>query len=224
MILQIRPNGQRFSSERALKKSRLPQISPNLKPSKNRNLSSRYSHLSTNRKKNYIDEVRFTEIERENRLLLEKIHNIIRKPSDISHRKKAKLASARNNSYKRRIVQNSNDRSRYSIKDSDSSRESKRNSVFLEPQRNGSAMRVVFNGKKLIGKRKFNVKVLEYGDNVKIIVSDDTDSFRLLLKTEDIFSELSWKGDWGEVVNSISTENDKLVLCVKPFNENYLNM
>jgi len=85
-------------------------------------------------------------------------------------------------------------------------------------------MRVVFNGKKLIGKRKFNVKVLEYGDNVKIIVSDDTDSFRLLLKTEDIFSELSWKGDWGEVVNSISTENDKLVLCVKPFNENYLNM
>lgn len=222
MIFLNRPNGQRFSSERSLRKSRLPKISPNLKPSKNRYLGSRNSHLSNNRKKKYIDEVRFTEIERENRLLLEKIHNIIKKPSDISHRKKVKLISARNNSYKRHIAEKHYVRSRYSIRDSDSSRESKGNLNFIDPEKRG--MKVVFNGKKLIGMKKFNVKVLEYGDNVKILVSDDTDNFRLLLKAEDIFTEFSWKGDWNEVVNSISMENDKLVLSVKPFNEDYLNI
>lgn len=44
-----------------------------------------YAHLKTKPKKNQMLEERYTEIERENRILLEKMTNILQNPKGISH-------------------------------------------------------------------------------------------------------------------------------------------
>lgn len=172
---------------------------------------SRYSHLANNRKKKYIDEVRYTEIERENRLLLEKIHNIIKKPSDISYRKKKKLVSLRHSSNKQ-ITKKFSERIRQSVRESESRWESRANLYSVMREKKESS--VVFNGRKKIGKRIFTIKILEHGEYVKIFVSDSGDTFRLLLRESDIFPEFASRGDWNEVVDCISMESDKLVLVL----------
>ena len=208
MISIDRYHQKRTSSDRYLDKIRFPKL--DYKAKESRNFSSRYSHLSNNRKRKYIQEVRYTEIERENRMLLEKIHNIIKKPSDISHRKNYHLNSNRSHSRRHFAGQK---QSRLSNSDSNSSWEA--GPRTLETLRAKPA--VVLQGKKRIGKRTFNIKIMEFEEKVKIMVSDQTDTYRLMLNSADIFPDFAWNGDWVAVLNCISMENDQLVLCVKPY-------
>jgi hypothetical protein len=177
-------------------------------------MSSRYSHIANNKKKQYIQEVRYTEIERENRLLLEKIHNIIKKPSDISYRKNSHFDSGKS-SFRRGYLEKFRERSKQSVCESESSWDTRTNSQDLIKAKPV----VVLQGKKKIGKRTFNVKILEFKDKVKILMNDQSDTFRLIVNSADIFPDFAWNGDWVGLLSSISMENDQLVLCLKPFEE-----
>jgi len=60
---------------------KLREIKPAIKVSK----PAQMPHLKTKQKKNQMLEERYTEIERENRILLEKMTNILQNPQGISH-------------------------------------------------------------------------------------------------------------------------------------------
>ncbi len=55
-----------------------------VKPSINRQPPPSFNHLKSNKKKNQLYEAKLTEIERENRILLEKLTNIMKAPTKLS--------------------------------------------------------------------------------------------------------------------------------------------
>lgn len=208
MISLNKYHQKQISSDKYLNQIHFPKLDHKAKPK--RNFRSRYSHLSINRKKNYMQEVRYTEIERENRMLLEKIRNIIKKPYDISYRKNYYLNSNRSHSRRHFVGQSKSKVSNFEIDFSC-------DEGFHMPEALRARAVVVLQGKKVIANRCFNVKILELGEKVKIMVSDRNDTFRLMLRADEIFPDFACDGDWVAVLNCISMEDEQLVLCVKPY-------
>ena len=153
---------------------RLHKMITSAKPVIQRNQSSMVRHVLNHSKRKQIREDKFTEIERENRILLEKIHGIMRKQPK-SYRTGLKKFDVRSRSYDQRTVL-----SKYS------DQEEKFNDI--KPRKKPRMITASQNYLKEVMKdtinlnnRLFLVKIFQHLDKVEITAEDSKDFFLLKL-------------------------------------------
>jgi Hemingway/CFA97 len=169
-----------------------------------------YPHVGNNYKKVQLKEERYTEIERENRILLEKISRIMNQKQHFSNRKRStgsnrKKYSGSVSSHKTRIKSRlsaaSHDKNYYQ------SRKLKDISNFhVETQK------PILSDFKTLNNRVFSVEIFECKDMVKIVAEDSEDSFILRLKWTEALNVMNGREDWRLILNNLYMEKDTLVL------------
>jgi hypothetical protein len=166
------------------------------------------SYLANNPKLRQLREERFTEIERENRILLEKICSIMKTPAKVF------LPNQKPSNSKRKPKSRVYNHSRLSMCENDEQ--------FSERQSNSSfsnahfpmlrqSQQLVATGNKAINGRDFFVRVYDLGSNVRILVEDKTDAYVLMLGKSDAV-EVMQGHNWSILVDSIHMEENSLVL------------
>lgn len=190
--------------------------------------------------KNYVE--KFTEIERENRILLEKMHRIMRKHEvPIRSVDKQSLNYERRKKNYQRINQENKDiydrlvkkQSAYSRKKYASERRTVENrlamiSIFNKPSRPSPKRQskrisedildlkyLVLKKSVVINYRQFIIEIYKYPHDIKILAFDpySPDIFRLILSHEEAFEIIGESEDWTELLSCLNMEGDTFTLA-----------
>ena len=215
MISNNSYTANKLKQDRANENYRLHKIISSIKPSIQRHSSLLYPHIRNNSKKKQIQEERYTEIERENRFLLEKIHGIMSKRSFIN--KNASTISPCKHYVKKSSKRLSN-RSRYSMGESDDLLRFQSNQSLssIASHSNQPTKKIVFEGSRTIESRIFSVKILQFGDQLQILAENSNDTYILKLGFLQALSIMKGYNNWNIILDSLHMECEKLVLYQNP--------
>ena len=176
---------------------------------------SLYPHIANNHKGKLIRENRYTEIERENRILLEKIGSIMKKKPAFSNHSSVNLSRR---DTLRRSYEKVVNRSKVSIRRSGDTFDdykcisSEQNIFNIRKHSN-----FILNETKFINNKIFTVKITQENDQILILVNDLKDSYLLALSMSQAIDVMNGGQNWNMILNSLHMEGDKLVLYQNPY-------
>lgn len=205
---------KKINEERIRENYRLGKLVALAKPAVQNFRSQIYPHIRKNFKKQQIKEERYTEIERENRMLLEKLQKIVKNKS---------LLMKRNSFYPESFGSRDssvNRRSRCS-EDLRNSSSFHRFSKPLLQKSHANAEKIVFNDMKLIQKSLFSVKISQHQDQIKILVKNSKDTFQLKITFLQALMVMKGKIHWEQIADSLCMEADQMVLYQQGAQMNY---